>query len=936
MTSEHDDRVIDVEPKNIEQETFDHLYEDSTPGERPPLLRYKYSEPWMKPWAKRAIRVSPLLGTTVNDGLYLRSSIGDGWLAFPLAGLIFSIIALFTNHAAATPPALWLVLTLTVIGIFDVFAGALAWVVYVLGSVLTGHLFVSSWIGSPGHPGILYVITSYFLLAILWFIGPALPRKLRRDPLQDPEKFFDKLYMWGGDVFVSGLAMLVVMGAFPSLAPTLTGAARFGLTTVTLQNHATIFKIVIVAAIVIRALYERFVIQAFELFHPWDGKSRPAVFDMVGQVLVAAMAYLCIWEVIGTQWFTWFVWGAYLFIVHGMASFERNLPPQTDEHSRPRNLFKILFTTLYAQVTVRYLNGSLVSGPKILGWLAIAMAVLTISYAFIEAVHTRYLKEVSIKWLQRLGGIAVTVALFIVSQGFVSISAPQYSGPRGVAISSSGVLYIADSGNNRVIRVTPAGKRTTVGGSFSTPAAVAIDPSTAQEIIYVIDRGHNRIVRIDGGQASALGHMSLKALAAGQGQTTVGRGIAHPSSISVDYRGVLYVADVTQHRIAAVLADGSTLTVRKNIDAASVFVDASNSLWAVNSANSKLLRFSVSYAKSGAPTLSANKLYGGFNGPTSVAVDANGNIYVAEAGLNRIVLIQPDGIRESIPFHFADPAQLSVDGSGHVYVADTHGNDIRIVTPLYSGGRFGTAPSGVGTAMAVTSGGKVYAVSASTGTLEQIDDAGNQVLVKGLIYPSGVAVSAIGRWYISEPLAGKIVRVDITTGSVSPFVANLKGVTALAPDSYGGLFALNPTAGNLYTISAQGVVRLLVGGLHHPNDLSQDAYGYIDVAYGTPGKNDGGVIRIIPGSKPQIIAQHMPAITGLTTDKNGNVFYIDSGTNQVFEYMGALGTQVAVTPQTASGTLVSLGSNRRGDVYTMADRPNSVMRYRLSQLVSNY
>ena len=270
MTSGHDDRVIDVEPKNVQEETFEHLYEDFTPGERPPLLRYKYSEPWMKPWAKRAIRVSPLLGITVNDGLYLRSSLGDGWLAFPLAGLVFSIFALITNHAAATPPALWLVLTLTAIGIFDVSAGALAWVVYVAGSILTGHLFVSSWIGTTGHPGFLYIITSYFYLAVLWFIGPALPRKLRRDPLQDPEKFFDKLYMWGGDVFVSGLAMLVVLGAFPSLAPTLTGAARFGLTTVTLQNHATIFKIVIVAAIVVRALFERFVIQAFELFHPWD------------------------------------------------------------------------------------------------------------------------------------------------------------------------------------------------------------------------------------------------------------------------------------------------------------------------------------------------------------------------------------------------------------------------------------------------------------------------------------------------------------------------------------------------------------------------------------------------------------------------------------------------------------------------------------------
>ena len=105
MTSGHDDRVIDVEPKNVQEETFEHLYEDFTPGERPPLLRYKYSEPWMKPWAKRAIRVSPLLGITVNDGLYLRSSLGDGWLAFPLAGLVFSIFALITNHAAATPPA---------------------------------------------------------------------------------------------------------------------------------------------------------------------------------------------------------------------------------------------------------------------------------------------------------------------------------------------------------------------------------------------------------------------------------------------------------------------------------------------------------------------------------------------------------------------------------------------------------------------------------------------------------------------------------------------------------------------------------------------------------------------------------------------------------------------------------------------------------------
>ena len=83
-------------------------------GDYSPLLRYRIAEIAFAPIARRAIRISPLLGSTVNDGLYLRAAVGDGWLSLPVAAIVLSVIGLVTNHGAVTPPSFWITLTLTI------------------------------------------------------------------------------------------------------------------------------------------------------------------------------------------------------------------------------------------------------------------------------------------------------------------------------------------------------------------------------------------------------------------------------------------------------------------------------------------------------------------------------------------------------------------------------------------------------------------------------------------------------------------------------------------------------------------------------------------------------------------------------------------------------------------------------------------------------
>ena len=117
--------------------------------------------------------------------------------------------------------------------------------------------------------------------------------------------------------------------------------------------------------------------------------------------------------------------------------------------------------------------------------------------------------------------------------------------PRGVAIDSQGDLYIADTGNNRIVKLDQSGNASAVGTglfSLSRPAGVALD---LNDDLYISDAGNNRVVEIAaaGGQAFIV--------------NTTGFSLSNPSSVSIDKNNTLYIADTENNRIVTVPASGS-------------------------------------------------------------------------------------------------------------------------------------------------------------------------------------------------------------------------------------------------------------------------------------------------------------------------------------------------------------------------------------------
>lgn len=124
--------------------------------------------------------------------------------------------------------------------------------------------------------------------------------------------------------------------------------------------------------------------------------------------------------------------------------------------------------------------------------------------------------------------------------------------PRGVAIDSQNNLYIADTGNNRIVKLDQSGNASAVNTglfSLSRPAGVALD---LNDDLYISDAGNNRVLEIAaaGGQTFVV--------------TTTGFSLSNPSSVSIDKNDTLYIADTGNNRIVTVPASGSPSQIFSN------------------------------------------------------------------------------------------------------------------------------------------------------------------------------------------------------------------------------------------------------------------------------------------------------------------------------------------------------------------------------------
>ncbi len=245
-----------------------------------------------------------------------------------------------------------------------------------------------------------------------------------------------------------------------------------------------------------------------------------------------------------------------------------------------------------------------------------------------------------------------------------TLSSALFYGPKGMCVDATGNTYVADMGNNVIRKITPNGTITTFAGTgvagyldgtgtgamFNSPQAVAVDASGN---VYVADRGNNMIRKItSAGVVSSIA--GYPASAGGLGYLDATAGVAkfnYPIAMAIDATGAkLYIADLKNNAIRVVsTADGVVTTlagspVQTNVvgQPTAITIDGTGNLFVADQTgriieitpNNGL--YTIAGALNNAGYADGTGTSARFNNPQGIALDAAGNIYVADYGNNTI------------------------------------------------------------------------------------------------------------------------------------------------------------------------------------------------------------------------------------------------------------------------------------------------------------
>jgi ribosomal protein S11 len=344
-------------------------------------------------------------------------------------------------------------------------------------------------------------------------------------------------------------------------------------------------------------------------------------------------------------------------------------------------------------------------------------------------------------------------------------SGARFYWPEGIAADNAGNLYVADTFNNTIRKLTPAGTNwvvSTIAGTagsfgaddgtsalarFNSPSGLAMDKTGN---LYVADTGNHTIRKLTPVGTNWV--VSTIAGSAGNFGFNDGTNLAaqffYPSGIAVDANTNLYVADTDNEDIRKLTPVGTNWVV-------STIAGATNGdFGAADGVNNAAL----------------------FYGPSGIAVDNAGNLYVTDTGNNTIRKIRllgtnwvtstiagtagssgsNDGTNATAQFN--GPFGISVDKAGNLFVADSGNNTIREI-----------APSGTNWATSTLGG--------IAGTDGHTDGVGANALFYD---PSGVAVDGAGNLYVADTLNGTIRMGQ--TATINPTAPKLT-IRFVAPNS---------------------------------------------------------------------------------------------------------------------------------------------------------
>ena len=282
---------------------------------------------------------------------------------------------------------------------------------------------------------------------------------------------------------------------------------------------------------------------------------------------------------------------------------------------------------------------------------------------------------------------ACSICNFLLTWGSLGAGNGQFHYPRGVAVDSSGNVYVADRSNNRVEKFTSTGTYITqwTGSSpnqLSNPSGVAVDASGN---VYVTDTGNNRVEKF-----TSTGAFITKWGSSGSGNSEFGS--PGPYGVAVDNSGNVYVVDYGNSRIEKFSSTGAFTTTWGHSGNQNgnfthpygVAVDSSGNVYVTDTGNNRVEKFTSTgaFILAWGSTGSGN---GEFDAPVYVASDPYGNVYVTDYNNRRVqkftgtgTYLSQWGSPGSGNGEFNGPYGVAADSFGNMYVTDQDNDRVQL------------------------------------------------------------------------------------------------------------------------------------------------------------------------------------------------------------------------------------------------------------------
>ena len=394
--------------------------------------------------------------------------------------------------------------------------------------------------------------------------------------------------------------------------------------------------------------------------------------------------------------------------------------------------------------------------------------------------------------------VAGTGSAGFAGDGAASPSA-QVNFPSGVATDSAGNVYIADTSNQRVRKIA-GGVISTVAGNgtpgyggdggaatsaqLNWPVSVAVDSAGN---IYIADFNNNVVRKVSTGGTISTVAGSGAAGYAGDGGPATASQLNGPASVALDPAGNLFIADSGNHRVRKINPAGTISTLAGN----GILGDSGD----------------------GGPASQSQ-----IASPAGVATDSVGNIYIADSGAGKVRLVTAGGLiltiaggggsgysgdgGPALSAQFNTLSGIALDASGNVYLADTGNNVIRMLQLVAAVPSTGMVTNSASNLPGSISPGEIVTIFGSgigpaTLTPYKPDANGNipTQLAGVTVYIGGIPAPILTAW---TSQASVIVPYEVTPGTSSITVAYNGQVSLELP------VKVTPTAPGLFTADESG------------------------------------------------------------------------------------------------------------------------------------